>query len=151
MVASHVFRMAKNRSLHTHCVLMEVRSRLMIKHGRVQKVKSGRPKTAEAKVLKHNLTVRLCDTDLLLLDKKARQAGLSYSSFLRQAGLSRVLPQPVPEINLTTYQELGRIGSNINQLLKLIYEGKFTEKFSVEMLSELTQIIRVIRNEVRGA
>ncbi len=110
----------------------------------------GRPKAADGNRKTHNLTVRLSDADLMLLDQKSRQAGLSFSQFLREAGLGRDLSRPVPTINLSTFQELGRIGVNLNQLIKRIYEGCFEGKAIVETLEGLTKIIHAIRKEVRG-
>jgi len=66
------------------------------------KRRAGRPPAAVNKRKIHNLTVRLSDIDLMALDKKATQAGLSFSRFLREAGLGRELPRPVPAINLHT-------------------------------------------------
>lgn len=114
-----------------------------------QKHKLGRPNADAARLKKHVLTVRLSDTDLLALHEKSQRTKLSYSAFLREAGLGRELPRPVPEINLKTFQELGRIGSNLNQLLRLHHENN-REDFSSDLLGELTRIIQGVRKEVRG-
>lgn len=111
----------------------------------------GRPKAAEGTRKIYNLTVRLSDADLMELADKASRAGLSFSRFMREAGLGRELPRPVPVINLQTYQELGRIGANINQITRRIYEGYFDgNSIVVEVLEELTRIVQAIRKELRG-
>ncbi|GAB7026063.1 plasmid mobilization protein [Geotalea toluenoxydans] len=121
-----------------------------MQHWITQHKQIGRPKAAEGKKKIYNLTVRLSDADLMELADKASKAGLSFSRFLREAGLGRELPRPVPPINLQTHQELGRIGSNLNQLIKRIYEGYFEGNAIATALEELTQVIRAIRKELRG-
>jgi len=49
-----------------------------------------------------------------------------------------------------TYQELGRIGNNLNQLIRRFYDGFIEEKAIFETLEGLTKIIHAIRREVRG-
>lgn len=114
------------------------------------KKRVGRPKVAEGKRKIYNLSVRLSDADLMELAAKASKAGLSFSRFLREAGLGRTLPRAVPPINLQTYLELGKIGVNLNQLLKRIYEGYFEGNSVVETLEGLTKVVHAIRKEVRG-
>ncbi len=117
-----------------------------------RKNKPGRPNAAAAKVRKNILPVRLSDDDLLDLHEKSQRVELSYSAFLREAGLSRQLPRPVPKINLDTYQELGRIGRNLNQLVKSIHEGRLQilRSADTETVHELAAIIPIVRKEVRG-
>lgn len=47
---------------------------------------------------------------------EARAAGIPLSTFLRTAGLRRSLPQPIPLINLQTYQTLSRIANGLSNL-----------------------------------
>lgn len=117
-----------------------------------RKNKPGKPKSAVSKVKKNTLQVRLSDEDLLVLADKSRHVGVSYSTFLREAGLGRELPRPIPRINIDTHQQLGRIGVNLNQLLRRIHEGKiqFLCDADMETVHELAAIIPVIRREVRG-
>lgn len=145
-VASHVFRMAENSSLPTRFACREGKMQSVLN----RKKRVGRPKAAEGKRKIHNLTVRLSDVDLMSLDEKAKQAGLSFSRFLREAGLGRALPRPVPTINLQTCQELGRIGANLNQLLKRIYGGHFEGNALIKTLEELVQVIQIVRKELKG-
>lgn len=117
-----------------------------------RKNKPGRPNIAASKVRKNILPVRLSDDDLLNLHEKSQRVGVCFSTFLREAGLGRELPRPVPKINLDTYMELGRIGRNLNQLVKCIHEGKvqFLRNEDAETVHELAGIIPVVRSEVRG-
>lgn len=117
-----------------------------------RKSKPGRPKVGDSKIRKHVLPVRLNDADLLDLHEKSQRMNLSYSTFIRDAGLGRELPRPIPKINLDTYMELSRLGRNLNQLVKLIHEGKvqFLHNEEAETVHEIAAIIPVIRKEVRG-
>lgn len=117
-----------------------------------RKSKPGRPNAAASKVRKNILPVRLSDDDLLALHEKSQRVGVSYSTFLREAGLGRQLPRPVPKINLATHQELARIGRNMNQLVKSIHEGKLQilRSEDAETVYELAATISVVRKEVRG-
>ncbi|UTG93166.1 MobC family plasmid mobilization relaxosome protein [Geobacter sulfurreducens] len=117
-----------------------------------RKSKPGRPNVAASKVRKNILPVRLSDEDLLALHEKSQRVGVSFSTFLREAGLGRELPRPVPKLNLDTYMELSRIGRNLNQLVKSIHEGKvqFLLSAYAETVNELAAIIPLIRKEVKG-
>lgn len=117
-----------------------------------RKNKPGKPKSAPSKVKKNTLQVRLSDEDLLVLADKSQHVGVSYSTFLREAGLGRDLPRPIPRINIDTHQELGRIGHNLNQLVKSVHEGRLQilRSADAETVHELAAIIPVVRREVRG-
>lgn len=112
----------------------------------------GRPKIGDLDIKRHNLTIRLSDRDLLILDEKCLKAGFSsYSKFLREASLGRELPKSVPEVNLKVFLELGRLGANINQLLKKYHEGCFVEEEqTVQLLNEIYNLVQIARKEVRG-
>ena len=78
-----------------------------------------RSPTGEAAV--KPVTIRLTPSEHAEIKTKAGR--LSLSEFFRRAGLGQPLPRvrhrpPVPEVNRLTYIELGRIGTNVNQLAK---------------------------------
>ena len=52
----------------------------------------------------------------------AEEAGLgnNISKFVRYCVERRSLPAPIPQINLATYGELGKIGVNLNQIAHAI-------------------------------
>lgn len=64
--------------------------------------------------------VRFAADEYSQLKQKAYQARVSVSEFIRRAALRRqvVEPPPPPQINWKLYEELGRIGNNLNQLVK---------------------------------
>lgn len=114
--------------------------------------KHGRPKIEDSMLKRHNLTIRLSDKELLILDKKVKSAGFSsYSTFLREASLGRELPKTVPEVNLKTFLELGRLGANFNQMLKRCHLSNSIEVGPItQLLRELHNIVQDVQKEVRG-
>ncbi|WP_306532619.1 plasmid mobilization relaxosome protein MobC [Geobacter sp.] len=110
---------------------------------------SGRPKKERAKVRNNRITVRLSDEELVALFQKSQCLLVSPSTFLRMAGLSQNLPAPLPEINLSTYQELGRIGNNLNQFLRLLHQQKVMA-IPDEIFVELSDLLRQVRVELKG-
>jgi hypothetical protein len=62
--------------------------------------------------------VRLSDLELDWLRMKAIDAGVPQSVLIRRLTLGKPLPKRISKISLKTYQELSRIGNNLNQLSK---------------------------------
>ncbi len=71
--------------------------------------------------------VRFTDVERDSVKKGASIRKLSMSAFIRTVVTGRKLPTPVSsEVNRATYQELGRIGNNLNQLVRAIHSGLVT-------------------------
>ncbi|NEO33814.1 MAG: MobC family plasmid mobilization relaxosome protein [Symploca sp. SIO3C6] len=73
----------------------------------------------------NHIHIRLSDSEYNQIQTKAEQLGISMSEFVRRAAFRRELPQPLPQINLDAYSELGqiklelnRMGINLNQIAK---------------------------------
>ncbi|MGK7875441.1 MAG: plasmid mobilization relaxosome protein MobC [Xenococcaceae cyanobacterium] len=73
----------------------------------------------------NHIHIRLSDSEYHQIQAKAKQLGISMSEFVRRAAFRRELPQPLPQINIDTYSELGqiklelnRMGINLNQIAK---------------------------------
>jgi hypothetical protein len=97
--------------------------------------------------------VRLTPEERELLHKKASDHRISLSEFIRRMALSRRLPpKPAPEVNKSTYQELARIGNNLNQLLRALHEGRipFIDTASLTELVELRHALKLIGLQVLG-
>ncbi len=60
----------------------------------------------------------LSPSERVELERRAAEAGMKLSEYLRRAGLKRKRRARVPDINRQTYIELGRIGNNLNQIAK---------------------------------
>ena len=77
-----------------------------------------RRRKSKATIRKHNYQVRLSDLELDWLRMKAKDAGVPQSVLIRRLTLGKPLPKRMSKISLKTYQELSRIGNNLNQLTK---------------------------------
>lgn len=101
-----------------------------------------------------NFPLRLSPSERIALEQKAAEAGLKLSPYLREAGLNKTIAKKtnsIPEINRATYDELGRIGNNINQLTKAAHislkRGTGCNVNPSE-LSALLSLLKQIRLEV---
>lgn len=71
--------------------------------------------------------VRFTELERNSIKESASVRKLSVSAFIRTVVTGRKLPSPAsPEVNRATYQELGRIGNNLNQLVRAIHGGLVT-------------------------
>lgn len=105
------------------------------------------------KVVRENYQLRLLPSERLAMEQKAREAGLKLSEYLRSAGLNKTIrpSTKIPEINLATYVELGRIGNNINQLTKAAHKSLqrgMSCNINPTELSALLTLLKQIRLEV---
>ena len=105
------------------------------------------------KVVRENYQLRLLPSERSLMEQKAREAGLKLSEYLRSAGINKTIRPgtKIPEINLATYVELGRIGNNINQLTKAAHKSLQRGmgcNISPDELSALLKLLKEIRLEV---
>lgn len=108
-----------------------------------------RPRKTKSAVRNNRITVRFSDVELVALFEKADRLRLPPSDLLRRAALGQKLPRAVPEINLKTYLELGRVGNNVNQFLRNFYLGQAIAP-PAGLFEELAELIRAARRELRG-
>ena len=87
--------------------------------------KGGRPKIDPAAVRRSTIGVRVSAAEYAALRTRAEQMGLTPAQFLRHTALTRRLPSPpVPAVNRDEYVNLGRMATNLNQLVRRANEGK---------------------------
>lgn len=109
----------------------------------------GRPQLDSQAVRNSFIRIRVSAAELAAIQEKANEMHMPISAWLRHAALSRQLPsRPVPAVNRETYAELGRIGNNINQLVKLTHQG--LTPISTVPLQELEELLRKIKLEILG-
>lgn len=71
------------------------------------------------------MSMRISAEDKELIEEKARKTGLSTSEFIRRCALGRKLPCYGDVSLLKEYSmQLGRIGSNLNQIAKQLNGGR---------------------------
>lgn len=86
--------------------------------------KGGRPRKDPLHLRSIRVTVRLTPAEHSQLRLLASLHQMRACSYLRDAALSRPLPEPRPSINDAAYRELCRISSNLNQLTHLAHAGQ---------------------------
>ncbi len=97
--------------------------------------------------------VRLTPEERDTLLARAREFRVSLSEWVRRAALARrPPPRPAPEVNLRTYQELARVGNNLNQLVRAIHRGEVAADSSqLSQLETLRTLLKEIGLQVLGA
>src|SRR2546422_7657557 len=73
--------------------------------------------------------VRLTEGERDQLAEVARDLGISLSTYIRQAVLSRPLPprravRPIPEVNRETYHALGHLAADVNAMVRRMAERR---------------------------
>ena len=109
-----------------------------------------RPNVAEGVLRTYVLSVRLTPGERSRVLHAARSMALSASSLARLRVLGEPLPAPrpvvpIPEINVATYRELGRIGNNLNQLARHFNMRTGDDPGSSAVASELSRLASAVR------
>jgi hypothetical protein len=101
--------------------------------------------------------VRLTDSERDQLGEVARDLGISLSTYMRQAVLSRPLPprrvvRPIPEVNRETYHALGRLAADVNVIARRMAERRREPGAPdvLEALELVTRFLGTVRAEVLG-
>ncbi|GAA4924639.1 plasmid mobilization protein [Mucilaginibacter defluvii] len=96
------------------------------------------------------ITIRLTAIERLQVQQAAKAAGLSNYLYVREKLLKGRAPEPkLARIDIDTYVELKKIGTNINQLARQTNSGRFPFGISSALrdLSEQLQlIIKILLN-----
>jgi len=110
-----------------------------------------RPKIAAEKLRTATIGVRVSPGEYAALREKAAALGQTPAQWLRTAALARRLPAPAAgPVNVATYRELGRIGTNLNQLAARLNAGEAPAARLRTALAELAEQLRRVRLEVLG-
>src|SRR6267143_5232800 len=103
------------------------------------------------------LPVRLTEGERNQLGEVARDLGISLSTYVRQAVLSRPLPprravRPIPEVNRETYHALGRLAADVNVIARRMAERRREPGASdvLEALELVTRFVGTVRAGVLG-
>jgi Bacterial mobilisation protein (MobC) len=103
-----------------------------------------RPKKSPALVRNNLLPVRLSDVELEMFRSRSAEQGISISELMRRNGLMRPIPKRLSRITTLTYRELGRIGTNINQMTKAVNTALHSgERMKIE-LEQLVMLANAI-------
>ena len=101
--------------------------------------------------------VRLTEGERDQLAEVARDLGISLSTYMRQAVLSRPLPprravRPIPEVNRETCHALGRLAADVNAIARRMAERRREPGAPevLEVLELVTRFVGTVRAEVLG-
>ena len=101
--------------------------------------------------------VRLTEAERDQLAEVSRDLGISLSTYVRQAVLSRPLPprravRPIPEINRETYHALGRLAADVQAIARVVAERRREagDLGLLEALELVTRLVGTVRAEVLG-
>lgn len=107
-------------------------------------------KNKEKVIKKCVIPVRFTESERKHLYELGKNHSLSLSSLIRRLSIKKRLPPArVKEINLKTYQELCRVGNNLNQLVRAVHQWQIPDDYSSQFL-ELKKVIKRLSFEVLG-
>lgn len=101
----------------------------------------------------HHITLRLSDTEFELITKVSHEAGLSRSAYIRKqlldgaVNIKYEVVADVPELQKLT-AELGKIGSNLNQIARYFHMGGIRSKAMQDEIHECISQIFDMRKEI---
>lgn len=88
---------------------------------------------------KRKIECRVSNTELLILRKKATQAGITLSEFIRGVALNYELAYKLSEDEIESYKQLTQLKSNFQRISNYM-KYKSTEELRVAIL-ETTQLV----------
>lgn len=72
---------------------------------------------------------------------------MTKTQFFRHLGLGCRLPQPIPAINYEAHRNLGRMAADLNQVVRLICDGKcdgINPEFARQLYEEMQAVRRLL-------
>ena len=113
----------------------------------------GQPKKTPEKLRRHSVKVSLNDAELEQLKEKSQ--GRSLGTYCRESALNKVTPvaplQAIPEVNREKWMELGRLGSNLNQIARQLNAGEFVQAQEIQEVIENTWAeVQKLRQELKA-
>ncbi len=109
----------------------------------------GRKKISDEDRRKNGITCRLTDGELKNL-LESKPAGIPNGEFLRLAALSRQMPRQISSINIQLWQDLARVGGNLNQISHNLNSGLDIEMETlIETIDELKKQIIEVREALK--
>lgn len=92
--------------------------------------------------------VRLNLKEKKKLDSLISLTNKNSPEVIRSLLLNAKIPDPIkPMIDLQTYQELRRVGVNLNQWVKAIHQSKISE-MDKHVLHELYGILKIVKSKI---
>ena len=76
---------------------------------------------------------------------------MQRATFIRQKALGELVSSDIPEINLKAYGELAKVGSNLNQLLKLLHSFDGEDRFKFKLVTDAIDEVYALRTALLDA
>jgi hypothetical protein len=126
----------------------ERRDRKKIKKG-AGSGRGGRPQLDESERRSDRINVPVNSDEKPAIRDKAATYNMTGAFFLRELGLGHRMRRPLPAINLRAYQQLGRLGADLNRVVGLINQGQ-TVGISREFAEQLYDLLQSTRRALLG-
>lgn len=108
--------------------------------------KGGRPKSDDPRI--KPVGFKCTVEEMEKLEKLAAEYQTTVGEFSRAKALGSRMPKvPVPKINVEKYQELSRLSSNLNQLMRAINEGK-TNNIERDFVKKIYKEVADLRRDL---
>lgn len=94
------------------------------------------------------INIRLTEPEHTVLSMRARAAGYGeLGPYIRVLAMRNQAPQDrkVPQVNYATWGSLGKLASNLNQLLVYLNKGEVIDR---EQGEQLAQVLETLRREL---
>ena len=109
-----------------------------------------KPKLPAEHAKSRRVTIRFRVGEYSQIESEARTLVTPPADYIRLKALNLPLPPaPLPEIRRELCMELGRVGNNLNQLLKAIHEGRVVSVRAQE-IEPVVAMLKKIKAEVAG-
>ncbi|HUH58409.1 MAG TPA: hypothetical protein VL020_07900 [Pseudomonadales bacterium] len=95
------------------------------------------------------LIVRVTEEELEKID--ALRGPVQRAVYMRQKSLGEATITDIPAINTKTYQELAKVGGNLNQLMKQINSSDSGDMFHHELIEQALAEVNELRQALIGA
>jgi hypothetical protein len=105
-----------------------------------------RPRLAPEGRRERVLTIRLTAAERQTIWRRAALARLPVAAYVRQTALRPAAPpRSVPIVNVRSYGQFGRLANNLNQLTRLVHEGRTSPALLPCLVALLGEVRRVRR------
>lgn len=111
--------------------------------------RGGRPRLDDAVRRTDRINVPVNEEEKALIRGKATTYRMSGAFFLREVGLGHRMRRPLPAINIEAYRELGKMATNLNQVVTLLNRGREVG-IAPEFAQQLFELLQSTRRALLG-
>lgn len=107
-----------------------------------------RPRLRDRQRRSRRVSVYISPDEWAVLDERSAQAQLSIPEYLRQRGLlDRLQIESPRRLDAKTFQELHRLGVNLNQVVRLLHRRRGAETGLKEILDQVQRLLHRLMPE----